>query len=248
MSFIQKEKEKLHKKIIELEQKLDARQALELEIERLKGSLEVMKHMGEDGDDDAKKKMDQIQQDLDEKEEEFEYFQNINQNLIIKERRTNDEVQDARKELINVYGGSSTRAFIGVKRMGDLDNKPFCTATKLKYVKEEAEEKAIELCSHWEDQLRDPSWHPFRIIEDDAGQAKEIIDENDEMLKNLKNEYGDEVHKAVVTALMEMNEYNPSGRYTVMELWNFKEGRKATLKEGVAHILKQWKLHKRRRT
>ena len=100
---MQKEKEKLHKKIIELEQKLDARQALELEIERLKGSLEVMKHMGEDGDDDAKKKMDQIQQDLNEKEEEFEYFQNINQNLIIKERRTNDEVQDARKELIHVF-------------------------------------------------------------------------------------------------------------------------------------------------
>ncbi|KAG7019188.1 Factor of DNA methylation 4, partial [Cucurbita argyrosperma subsp. argyrosperma] len=243
----QKEKEKLHKKIIELEQKLDARQALELEIERLKGSLEVMKHMGEDGDDDAKKKMDQIQQDLNEKEEEFEYFQNINQNLIIKERRTNDEVQDARKELIHVYGGSSTRAFIGVKRMGDLDSKPFCTAIKLKYAKEEADEKAVELCSEWEDKLRDPSWHPFRIIEDDGGQAKEIIDENDEMLKNLRNEYGDEVYKAVVTALMEMNEYNPSGRYTVLELWNFKEGRKATLKEGAAHILKQWKLHKRRK-
>lgn len=78
--------------------------------------------------------------------------------------------------------------------------------------------------------------------------VQEIIDENDEMLKNLKNEYGDEVYKAVVTALMEMNEYNPSGRYTVLELWNFKEGRKATLKEGVAHILRQWKLHKRRRT
>ncbi|XP_022964643.1 protein INVOLVED IN DE NOVO 2-like isoform X2 [Cucurbita moschata] len=244
----QKEKEKLHKKIIELEQKLDARQALELEIERLKGSLEVMKHMGEDGDDDTKKKMDQIQQDLNEKEEEFEYFQNINQNLIIKERRTNDEVQDARKELIHVYGGSSTRAFIGVKRMGDLDSKPFCTAIKLKYAKEEADEKAVELCSEWEDKLRDPSWHPFRIIEDDGGQAKEIIDENDEMLKNLRNEYGDEVYKAVVTALMEMNEYNPSGRYTVLELWNFKEGRKATLKEGAAHILKQWKLHKRRKS
>lgn len=100
---MQKEKEKLHKKIIELEQKLDARQALELEIERLKGSLEVMKHMGEDGDDDAKKKMHQMQQDLDEKEEELEYFQNINQSLIIKERRSNDEVQDARKELINVF-------------------------------------------------------------------------------------------------------------------------------------------------
>ena len=100
---MQKEKEKLHKRIIELEQKLDARQALELEIERLKGSLKVMKHMREDGDDVAKKKMDQMVQDLDEKKEELEYFQNINQSLIIKERRSNDEVQDARKELINVF-------------------------------------------------------------------------------------------------------------------------------------------------
>ncbi|XP_022155126.1 factor of DNA methylation 4-like [Momordica charantia] len=242
-----KEKEKLHKKILELEQKLDAKQALELEIERLKGSLEVMKHMNED-DDDAKREMDQIQQDLDEKEEEFEYYQNINQNLIIKERRTNDEVQEARKELINVFGGTSNRAAIRVKRMRDLDSKPFCEATKLKYVKEEAEAKAVELCSLWEDQIRDPSWHPFRIIEGDGGQAKEIIDENDEMLKGLKNEYGDEVYEAVVTALMEMNEYNPSGRYTVLDLWNFKEGRKATLKEGVAHILKQWRLHKRKKS
>lgn len=59
--------------------------------------------------------------------------------------------------------------------MGDLDSKPFCTATKLKYVKEEADEKAIELCSLWEDQLRDPSWHPIKIIEDDGGQAKVCI-------------------------------------------------------------------------
>lgn len=56
------------------------------------------------------------------------------------------------------------------------------------------------------------------------------------MLKNLKNDWGDEVYKAVATALMEINEYNPSGRLTVLELWNFEEGRKATLKEGIAHL------------
>ncbi|PNX75509.1 XH/XS domain protein, partial [Trifolium pratense] len=72
----------------------------------------------------------------------------------------------------------------------------------------------------------------------------EILDEGDEKLKSLKEELGDEVHDAVATALKEMNEYNPSGRYTVPELWNFREGRKASLKEGVCHLMKQWKLLK----
>ncbi|KAJ7980848.1 factor of DNA methylation 1-like [Quillaja saponaria] len=96
-----KEKEKLHKKIIELERKLDAKQALELEIERMRGALQVMKHMGEDGDVDVKKKMEEIRVDLKDKEEEWEGMEELNQALIVKERKSNDELQDARKELIS---------------------------------------------------------------------------------------------------------------------------------------------------
>lgn len=94
---MQKEKEKLQKKIIELEKRLDTRQALKLEIEGLKASLEVMK------DDDAKKEMERIQQLFDEKEEEEKCLENIIQNLTCRVRRTDDEVQDARTELVEVF-------------------------------------------------------------------------------------------------------------------------------------------------
>ena len=63
---------------------------------------------------------------------------------------------------------TSARTFIGVKRIGDLDNKPFLDATKRKFSDEEAQEKALELCSLWDSYLRDPSWHPFKIINDEG--------------------------------------------------------------------------------
>lgn len=214
----------------------------------MKNSLQIMKHMGEDEDLDVKKKMDTVREELKEKEEELDGLEQLNQALIIKERKTNDELQDARKELISYLGQWTTRAFIGVKRMGDLDGKPFHEASKIKFLDEEADEKALELCSLWEDHLRDPSWHPFKVILDKEGNSKEIINEDDENLRSLKSEFGDEVYNAVVTALKEMNEYNPSGRYIIKELWNFKEERKATLSEGVMHILKQWRQLKRRKT
>lgn len=58
---------------------------------------------------------------------------------------------------------------------------------------------------------------------------------------------GDEVYEAVSTALLEMNEYNPSGgRFIVPELWNYRTGRKASLKEGIEYVLTQWQTDQRK--
>ncbi|WVY89470.1 hypothetical protein V8G54_034984 [Vigna mungo] len=130
--------------------------------------------------------------------------------------------------------------------MGELDIRPFLEAMKKKYNDEDAEERASELCSLWDEYIKDPGWHPFKItiIE---GKDQEIIDNEDEKLKALKNELGEGVYKAVVTALTEINTYNPSGRYTTSELWNYEEGKRATLQEGVKLLLMQYKLSKQKR-
>lgn len=48
--------------------------------------------------------------------------------------------------------------------MGELDSEPFLAAMKRKYNEEEAEERASELCSLWEEYLKDPDWHPFKVV------------------------------------------------------------------------------------
>nr|CAB3472213.1 unnamed protein product [Digitaria exilis] len=50
---------------------------------------------------------------------------------------------------------------------------------------------------------------------------------------------------AVKTALLEINEYNPSARFVVPELWNFKEGRKATMEEVLESLFWMLKSNKR---
>ncbi|KAI4302396.1 hypothetical protein MLD38_038145 [Melastoma candidum] len=241
-----KQQEALHNRIIQLERQLDAKQALEMEIEQLRGTLNVMKHMEDDDDAEVLQKIEGMLKDLREKEEEYDHLQDLSQNLIIKERKINDEVQEARKELISALknlASDSGQTSIGVRRMGELDTEPFLEAMKIKYNNEEAEDRASELCSLWDEYLRDTNWHPFKNIEQSNGTYRRMINEEDERLRDLKNELGDKVYKAVTNALTEINECNPSGGYITVELWNYEEKRKASLKEGLEYLLKIWNLH-----
>jgi hypothetical protein len=97
----QKEKEAALNKILMLEEQLDEKQKLELDIEQLRGKLEVVKHMEGEGVD-VKKRSEELTKQLDERMDAMEHLDELNQTLIIKERKTNDELQDAKKELTKV--------------------------------------------------------------------------------------------------------------------------------------------------
>lgn len=68
----------------------------------MRGALKVMNQMDEDEDMEARKKMTEIKEKLQEKEEEYTDVEELYKTLIVMERRNNDEVQEARKEVINV--------------------------------------------------------------------------------------------------------------------------------------------------
>ncbi|PPD70704.1 hypothetical protein GOBAR_DD32419 [Gossypium barbadense] len=158
-----------------------------------------------------------LKEQLEETSEALKDMESRNSCLTVKQILTNRELQDARKES-GLNDVLTSRATLVVKRMGEIDQKAF----------------------------EDPKWHPFKMI-NIQGNLQEIEDEDEEKLKELRTEYGDVVYEAVRTALMEMNEDNASGRYAVPELWNTKEGRKATMKEIVQYVILQLKIHTRKR-
>jgi len=65
------------------------------------------------------------------------------------------------------------RSHLRVKRMGELDTKPFHEAAKKRYNEDEADERASELCSLWAEYLKDPDWHPFKVIKEEGRDNEE---------------------------------------------------------------------------
>ncbi|GAA0166013.1 endoribonuclease [Lithospermum erythrorhizon] len=216
-----KEKETALKKILDLERDLDAKQRLEM-------------------------KLKELNEELEEKNEDVQGVEDPYKVLLMQERQSNDELETARKELIESLKEmlTSNRCHVGIKRMGELDEKTFWRVCKDRFAADEADIKALELCSLWQEKLKDSTWHPFKMIKINESRVENVLNEEDEILKNLKEEWGDTVYDSVTGTLQEIEEYNPRGRYPIDELWSFKDDRKATLKEVICYILKKIKLAK----
>lgn len=92
----------MHSKNLQHKRQMDLKQYLELEIQQLKVSLSMLKHIEEDEDEEVLKKMNAMERELSERLHELQDMEALNKTLIMKERQMNDELQKARKILINV--------------------------------------------------------------------------------------------------------------------------------------------------
>lgn len=73
---------------------------LEMEVLELKGKIEVMKHLGDDAA--VQSKINMVNENLKEKNEELESWQTLYQELLLKEHASTCELVEARNELIMV--------------------------------------------------------------------------------------------------------------------------------------------------
>lgn len=166
---------------------------------------------------------------------------------------TDDDMVALREHLIkqfleiDKYGGR----IIGIKEMGQLNVKAFEIACAEKVRTTKAADASSKLYSLWQQRITDVSWNPFNTVMVE-GNHQEVLNVNDDKLQELKKEWGEGPHKAVIDALMEMKEYNCLGdRSTAYELWNYNEGRKATLMECAEYMgdrVQELTVVKRRKT
>ncbi|TYH85103.1 hypothetical protein ES332_D02G242200v1 [Gossypium tomentosum] len=162
MKMLLQEEHGVRKYEVESEGVVIEERANEMEIEDLKGKLQVMKHFGQD-DAAVQKKMEEMNNELQEKIDDLQDLESTNKALIYKERQSNDELHEAREVLIQGLPGLlGNRTNIGLKRMGELDPKAFRDTCKSRFPPDEAEIQATTLCSSWQENLKNPDWPNFQ--------------------------------------------------------------------------------------
>lgn len=241
-----KQMQGLERRTEELEKQKDQ---VELEVKHSlvekERQLELPNHI--DGEHSLIFQIQTLKEELSDKIDDLQNMEYLNQTLISRQIMCNDELQDARKEAIGVLRDVlNERTTLRIKRMGEVDVRPFQELCFRRRSDGDQDTISVMLCSAWQENVKNPQWQPFKTALID-GKLKEIIDDDDEKLRQLKNECGEEAYKAVTTALVELNTYNPSGRYIVSEIWNPDEERKASMKEIIQFLVKQWNNNKRKR-
>ncbi|MCL7026280.1 hypothetical protein MKW94_012428, partial [Papaver nudicaule] len=170
-----RELEQQRKEIVKREAQLDLKSkqlsALEEEVTRkqniVQGKFEGAKDMSSGGNVQAQIEVDDMRKKLEEKDYELDSLINLNNALIAKECRSNHELQEARKVLIEGLDGFAnirSRPVIGIKRMGELNEKPFRDICIEKFPTEEWETKSVELCSLWQKNVQDSEWYPYKNV------------------------------------------------------------------------------------
>jgi len=149
---------------------------------------------------------------IEELEEQLEMQDMLLQPLITKERTTNDSLMDARKAALQ----AAAQGFpVPVRDMGLLNELVMRKAARAGRIDEIGASELQEVL------LRDPGFRPVRVRQIEGTERHEQVPNyKDPRLMQVATKHGQDVAEAVMTAFLELDEWNPSGRYTVRIPWD----------------------------
>ncbi|KAL5567534.1 hypothetical protein UlMin_024109, partial [Ulmus minor] len=107
--------------------------------------------------------IDALMREIEEKAEEMQDLENLNHVLVVKECKSNQELQEARKELVDGLQDLLDNQTLIIKRMGEIDRRPFQDMCLQTFSGGDWQGLAAEMCSLWQEQIKNPLWHPFMI-------------------------------------------------------------------------------------
>lgn len=70
---------------------------------------------------------------------------------------------------------SDDRTTIGVKKLGEIDVKPFLNVCNQRFTGDEAMVQFAMLYSKWQHNINDLSWVPFKVLEDEDGTKVSFV-------------------------------------------------------------------------
>ncbi|CAM0949456.1 unnamed protein product [Alopecurus aequalis] len=231
LDCVMEEKGKLQQEQNAIVQLVAEKDALAKKNEELVAEIESLKRkrMRQSADIDA---------DEHELTEDLSGMDNPDQGLSTEHEVAREQLSDIRSKLIKGFLDISSAGGrkMSTKDIGRLDDRPFLRACLKVLPRKEAQKKSSELYYFWQEQILNPEWNPFKTSTVE-GITQEIVDVSDDKLQELCVSWGDEVCKAVVNCLTEIQESGRLGDRTIVrEIWNFKDNRKATLSEGVEYM------------
>ncbi|CAM6101024.1 unnamed protein product [Calypogeia fissa] len=212
---------------------------------------------------ERKRRFEEMERKLEELESSHEFNEETISVLIRKERDSTDEIVDARQMAVQVLQdlkdeakalieaalkkkfdlekrkqpSKQPQARVAVKMVGSIDETPWISAFQKKHRNDpDWGLKMKTKFSKWEKLIRNSAFQPLKTVEIGNDKWEMQIDHENTQLSALKKELGGEVYDSVTTALLELEEFNASGRYPVPVAWNFEKFKKASLKETVAYL------------
>ncbi|XP_024026994.1 factor of DNA methylation 1-like, partial [Morus notabilis] len=110
-----------------------------------------------------------LEKEIEEKNEDILSFQTLNHILAARDFKSNEELQNCRRDLIDgLQDMLNKRTKLVIKRMGEVDQIPFREMCLERIPSEDWQGVAAKICSCWQDQVQDPLWHPFKIDSSDG--------------------------------------------------------------------------------